>query len=616
MKISKAHNLAYGISAVIILVILSIIFLTSPQHDGFQPRWYKCLDFWEKGTAYGGEPFCNQGPVVYITGLLLKLIFGAENLQLFSKILTIVLSIIMFFVALEIIKKETSETPYFILGILFIPFLFYPLQGYLDMALASFFLIAGFYVLFYRKSKYKEIVSGLFFSLSLLSKISSAYLIVTFIIVYSVKLGETESWLKLKFKNKQKALMLVLATLSLVLLLFIIKPLSFKYLILAPIILSQTGLTYFAAFKFLLEQLTTNFFHIFPIILLLLINSYALKKYRHPFFWIVVPSFLSLLEVLRVLEHFLDFRSYYYLLPSMIFLIIGLVLFFLKEKSGKPKITIIVASLLIIFFVFLLLMGVLALSSGEKTIPLKVLSKFSLITLLGNDVEGTGLQKLMGKPLLFIPAQDGEVLLAVSITKEDYHQNNFLHNFDKNMVKTSEKLPFEMDPNAGLDFTWINNDGLANLLGGREQILSRWTTTPGTLEKSAKEKIKKLVQIKRKLLDLEYNLIIITYPPAWEIVQFVNDNLPYFKKHYSFSTLTTVDNTVSSRTFLMFKNKEDAEKMDTIIQGNLAMHSNKIQQKFNELPYLIFLNDFQRWFSLLVVSGLFLIRAMKRFNYK
>lgn len=160
------------------------------------------MNYLEQGTLYGMQPYCEQGPVIYGVGFFLKALFGLAQVELLARILFIIISFLTFLLLFTLVKKETGEEWTFSVFILYLAFLFYPMQGILEMALAVFFLLCGYYCLFHTQSKRKELYAGLFFSLSLLSKMSGVYLVLTLLLIYVFKMYKQEQGLGNIFKNR------------------------------------------------------------------------------------------------------------------------------------------------------------------------------------------------------------------------------------------------------------------------------------------------------------------------------------------------------------------------------------------------------------------------------
>ena len=594
---------------VLILFLASLVFLTGHRYEGYQTRFLRCLDLGPENW-YENDPYCVQAPMIYLVGYLMQFFFGQDNLQLVSKLLTIVLSIAIYFISLLIIEKETGRKPYFVFLLLFVPFIFYPLQGYLEMTLTTFFLILGFYVLFYTQHKYKELIAGLGFSLSLLSKMSSMYLVLLFILIYHLRIRLEPSGLTVKIINKSASL--IIGTVSAIFIFLHIKPNAYKYLFVLPKLFVDAGLSYHQAAKVIISLFFQNILFIFPLSAIVLLNIYGLAKYRQKIFLVLIPFLLALGGVVKALGHFSDSKSYYYIIPYFLFFIIGLALMVIKEQLTSVKIAavilIIVAVLspLVIFRHDVISIEGLKSSQIESKPIFKGLSTISLVTFLSNDHEGEKLRRLMENPFLLIPKQKGEVLLAVSMTEEDYRQGVFLQYFDHDLVAKADKLPWEIDPDAHIDWSWWQHDKLADLIGGKERILAKWTPSPEQLEQHRQEKERKFSEIKQKMFNYSYDLIIVVHPVSLDIAAIIDGS--YFTSRYIY---LYVPNKISpsgySKTLLMFKSSSDAEKIKVIADYNNKKNLPKIKNLLFESDFLFIFSDLQRLASVVIVLFLFLI---------
>lgn len=337
---------------------LEIKNVKSERVEGYQGRELICLEFLEQGTLYGKQPFCLQGPVLYMSGYLLKTFFGPENLQSASKIVHSLFMIASFYVFLLIFWKEAGKKKWITPLILYLAFLWYPSLSHLEMSLAVFFLLVGYYFLFHSQVRMKELFAGLFFSFSLLAKLSSVYLVIAFMLLKwwqifrkstlhkkesTSSLADTSSLSSLlRWLKEFKPLFILGIATALPMLLFFLKyPFAFTMLVTIPklfisnadsLLGISTFQSYVQAIQFLFSphQIITNiykFSHLyhFSIVSLFLLNFYGLFKYRKRIFFVAIPAFFTFIETIRMYSPMESLTAVdsYYSLPALGFLLMG-----------------------------------------------------------------------------------------------------------------------------------------------------------------------------------------------------------------------------------------------------------------------------------------------------
>lgn len=126
-----------------------------------------CLDFLKQGKLYGGDPYCFQGPFIYVLLFFFSLLL--PSLSVGTTIFYFLSLLITSYLLIQIQKKETGKE-----NMLFVYFiaLFLLGRGFTDISTASatLFALLGFYLFYYTSLKWKYFIAGLFFSFALLSK--------------------------------------------------------------------------------------------------------------------------------------------------------------------------------------------------------------------------------------------------------------------------------------------------------------------------------------------------------------------------------------------------------------------------------------------------------------
>jgi len=164
----------FGLVILIILLFGSIVYLyDKPILD---ERHYRCISLVEEGTIYGGQPFCEQGPVLYYYLFGLKHVFGdfLPHAIIFS---TIALNLLIYGLLVGLLKREINlkSITYIIIAILQILMITIPTYGKIEMLICTFMFLFGFGLFFYHKMSF---TSSLFFAVAILSKFTVLPLIV------------------------------------------------------------------------------------------------------------------------------------------------------------------------------------------------------------------------------------------------------------------------------------------------------------------------------------------------------------------------------------------------------------------------------------------------------
>jgi hypothetical protein len=157
-----------------------------------------CLGYLASGTLYGGQPYCFQGPVVYITAAVLQFIFGQlERGLIFSYCISIFLVAGVIFL---IVFHETAKKRFFLVSFIII-FVFGKIfvQDFATVV-ALVLVLAGFYVFQYMNFQGKYAIAGLLFSLSLFSKPHNTPFVIGPLLFFWLYKGYKEKAIKEKIK--------------------------------------------------------------------------------------------------------------------------------------------------------------------------------------------------------------------------------------------------------------------------------------------------------------------------------------------------------------------------------------------------------------------------------
>ncbi|MFH0859776.1 MAG: hypothetical protein V1921_01095 [Candidatus Altiarchaeota archaeon] len=168
-------------------IILSIRLYGAYDSLGVNRRIYHCLDFIEDGALYGGQPYCAQPPVTYFLAYFLLKSFGEDVIPMFFIILNTVVNAILFLILHRVIMRETGYDNYPLILLFYLAWVYVMSINSPDAMLSTFFLFLGFYTLFHSNIKAKHLLSGIFFSVSVMSKLISAPQVFVILLYYLLR---------------------------------------------------------------------------------------------------------------------------------------------------------------------------------------------------------------------------------------------------------------------------------------------------------------------------------------------------------------------------------------------------------------------------------------------
>ena len=51
----------------LVFFIVAALHFPNLQGELFRDRWFVCMDYISQGTLYEGQPYCEQGPILFYT---------------------------------------------------------------------------------------------------------------------------------------------------------------------------------------------------------------------------------------------------------------------------------------------------------------------------------------------------------------------------------------------------------------------------------------------------------------------------------------------------------------------------------------------------------------------
>lgn len=172
-----------GISVIISIVMWQFITTLSFRND-----YFVCFEVIEDQGLYQNDPFCYQGPVGLYIGYWLHFIAG-KNFFIWLTAINILIGYLAYVLIRNIILFKTKRN-YSLLSLILTVLIYYPLSLDFPTGLASILFLSGFYLLLTKHEWKYAILSGILFSLSFLSKISTLTLIALCTLLFLIKFGK------------------------------------------------------------------------------------------------------------------------------------------------------------------------------------------------------------------------------------------------------------------------------------------------------------------------------------------------------------------------------------------------------------------------------------------
>ncbi len=125
---------------VVSLLAFYVFFDIPIYEDVIAGGWDVCLTYLGEGSLYGGQPFCNQAPLIYHVGFVSKMVFGVQNMWVGSTLLKAMLLISVFLMTHELSHRKNL---FLTSGLFFM--VFYPMAvNKPEMLFSTAFFLAGF----------------------------------------------------------------------------------------------------------------------------------------------------------------------------------------------------------------------------------------------------------------------------------------------------------------------------------------------------------------------------------------------------------------------------------------------------------------------------------------
>ncbi len=171
-KMSLKNNRYIQHIIIFCLILLGLYFLEWLWYPTYQAPMVQnpdlCLEYLKEGRLYGGDPYCFQGPFIYILIFLFDLLFS--SIPIGTSIFYFISLFLIGYLFTKIKEKETGKESLFFVYLITL-FLFGKvfISDFASIP-ATLFLLCGFYILFYKENTWKYLMTGIFFSFAMLSK--------------------------------------------------------------------------------------------------------------------------------------------------------------------------------------------------------------------------------------------------------------------------------------------------------------------------------------------------------------------------------------------------------------------------------------------------------------
>lgn len=167
--------------------------------------YYMCLEYLGEGTLYSGQPFCNQGPLVFYLGYLPYIILGQDIILPWLWIISVICAAVIHIICARIVDAKSSANK-FVFSLLYLILVYRFISATASM-ISTAAMILGFYAMYYTKSKWSGLSAGIMFAASIFSKYTGLLPILGLVCFYpfhkTIKL-EYEGRMRIMFRPDRK----------------------------------------------------------------------------------------------------------------------------------------------------------------------------------------------------------------------------------------------------------------------------------------------------------------------------------------------------------------------------------------------------------------------------
>lgn len=465
-KINQLLNKLILYRGYLLLALLGALYFWAFKYlfalEPLQYGWRLCLDYLEVGRLYK-DISCMQGPFFFLSMYSLRYMFGAYFNTVLILITTLLHLSTLFFLdraIRKLILKSSLLLP--LLSFLYTFFIFIPLANDFASLFAMSFLVFGFYTLICSNLKYKELISGFLFSLSLHSKGTALIPFLMILVYYLVgPFGLKLSSIKSRFNvfGVYKLIKLFIPILINLILFTLLLPNVILYTYYAPIVVpgaTYTGILMSAKdffYSSFLKPVWLFFIATFATSLYLLFKKKNLVA--------IIPLFSLPLLAYSEFKNFGSTFYFYHLIPIIPFVLMGMVVPFLSFLTRKNKLQNLFLSSILLFLVIFSAYSMLSLDPYMTSIRFR---------LLEDEIHYV---------YKFIPKQDGYILTD----KERFSRLN--KNIDLSRVDVFPRDPIDETQATRLEqlglissewHDWLDNGRdadiyLGNIIGGKYSLI-------------------------------------------------------------------------------------------------------------------------------------------------
>ena len=415
-KIQKPSNLFgkhYAKIYLIIILLVLVYYARQTSLPTYNPEWMSCIDFLSKGQLYTGHPHCQEGPILFIIGLIFRSFFGAATaFHVSLKAFILSLGLLVAYLGYKIIKLETQKKGIFLAAFLFVIWLYgYLVTDTFDKSLTVAFTFIGFYFMYYSKVRFREIIAGAFFSLSIFSSIQSAILPVILLLYYPFEIGLIQlegnglgiKGVKIRLKKFKNVMLVIAPILVIFIVLVVIFPNMLAYSLFAHSLDPEFTLKQLLPLLAPKGSVNINLFFAYFVL------GFSLYLFYHKKNVIPLVGSISLAIIMfAVAKTAGGFQISRYMIPAYPFIILTLV--FLKEK---------LKDLGLMKAAFPVIFAMLVVFPGFETNDLSLY----LYNKIGFELDN--FQKEIGYGIHFMSPQEGRIMAEYPelLTRYDYKYN-------------------------------------------------------------------------------------------------------------------------------------------------------------------------------------------------
>jgi len=309
------------------------------EWEAYKLGWLVCVEYFRQGVLYGGQPYCAQGPVIFVVGYVLQELFGRfiQEAAITTSILFNALA--LYFTVLIARHEGVKAKPGFI-ALLYVLLVYPSGIRYLASVVSMTILLLAYYALFHTNFRFKAALFGFLASAAMLTKFTSTILIAMFTLKYFYGRLVTPARSKdsvafkvrLSIDSINQLLMMASSAVALFLLFNLIFPNIYLYTVNAQVSVGNHTFTQSLLRTIPLPgNLSVRHIPLYSLLILLALSYVRTKNTFSLIAAIAIP--FNLVNAGRSLA----FLHPHHALPALPFAVVGLLLFWDKAKQTPSR---------------------------------------------------------------------------------------------------------------------------------------------------------------------------------------------------------------------------------------------------------------------------------------